>query len=396
VPRHMQLIHALDEAPQVSVHKERRFYQPELDGLRFYAFAGVFVCHALPLEDSFYRRLHLPMAWFWGAAVRSGAAGVDLFFALSAFLITSLLLRERETTGGISLRLFYIRRALRIWPLYFLIVALGVVFAHTNSTGSFRWFYYQRLSWYYVSGYLLFVGNWVYAVFGPAESICAPLWTVSIEEQFYLLWPAIMKGLARRGILIAGIVTFLLSTASQVGIVLVGANRHYIEYGSASRFNSLAVGILMALWAPRLLTSTTSRLRMVLFAGGLIAWIGAYSARLTEQPGAASMRAVLARLMVSLASGAILCGCLNSRSKLLTGGWVVRLGKISYGLYMFHFTGIVLALTLVRPVSRPELLGTKALAFVVTLVLAFASYRWFESPFLRLKGRFTTVLSRPV
>ncbi len=392
----MQSIHALDEAPQARVDVQRRFYQPELDGLRFYAFVGVFVCHSLPLDDQFYRRLHMPMPWMWGAFIRSGGAGVDLFFALSAFLITSLLLRERETTGGISLRLFYIRRALRIWPLYFLVVALGVVFAHTGSSQSFRWFYYQRLPWYYVGGYLLFVGNWVYAVFGAAESICAPLWTVSIEEQFYLIWPAIMKGLERRGILIAGILTFLLSTASQVGIVLAGANRNYIEYGSASRFNSLAVGILLALWAPRLATLPTSRVRLLLLAGGLTAWIGSYSARFTDQPGPASMRAVLVRLTVSLASGAILWGCLHSRSKLLTGDWVVRLGKISYGLYMFHFMGIVLVQTLFHPVSRPELLGTKALAFVVTVVVAFASYRWFESPFLRLKDRFTTVLSRPV
>lgn len=392
----MQSMDVVDQAPPVRAHEQRRFYQPELDGLRFYAFAGVFVCHALPIDDLFYRRLHLPLPWLWGSVVRSGGAGVDLFFALSAFLITSLLLREREQTDRISLRLFYIRRALRIWPLYFLVVALGVVFAHTGSDHGFHWFYYQRLSWYYVAGYLFFVGNWIYAAFGAAESICAPLWTVSIEEQFYLLWPVIMKRLKRRGILIAGIITFLLSTASQVGIVLAGANRNYIDFGSASRFNSLAVGILLAIWVPRLPTPPAGGVRLLLLAGGVIAWIGSASARFADQPGPASMRSVLVRLTVSLASGAILCGCLQSRSRLLTGNWVVQLGKISYGLYMLHFMGLVLVLSLVHPVSRPELLGAKALAFVVTVLLAFASYRWVESPFLRLKDRFTTVPSRPV
>src|SRR6202034_4536316 len=125
-----------------------------LDGLRFYAFLGVFIYHTLPSQVLFYRRLHLPLAGVWAAIAKAGASGVDLFFALSAFLITSLLLRERQETGGISLRLFYTRRILRIWPLYFLVVALGLVSAHTIPN---FWYYTQSLPWYYVAGYLLFV-----------------------------------------------------------------------------------------------------------------------------------------------------------------------------------------------------------------------------------------------
>ena len=165
-----QLVQMLGEAPSAIAPPERRFYQPELDGLRFYAFLGVFVYHTLPSQA---------MPWLWGAVIKSGAAGVDLFFALSAFLITSLLLRERQQTGRISLRLFYLRRILRIWPLYFVVLALGVVLAHTVPD--------QRLPWYYIAGYLLFIGNWVSAAFGHPQSICSPLWTVSIEEQFYLV-----------------------------------------------------------------------------------------------------------------------------------------------------------------------------------------------------------------
>ena len=91
-----QLMQALVEPPAAIAHKPHRFYQPELDGLRFYAFLGVFICHTFPLGPGFYRNLHLPVPWLWVAVVRSGAAGVDLFFALSAFLITSLLLKERQ------------------------------------------------------------------------------------------------------------------------------------------------------------------------------------------------------------------------------------------------------------------------------------------------------------
>jgi peptidoglycan/LPS O-acetylase OafA/YrhL len=381
-----QLTGVLHSAPMAAAHTQRRFYQPELDGLRFYAFLGVFICHTLPFDGAFYRRFHLPIPWLWGAIAKSGAAGVDLFFALSAFLITSILLREREETGGISLRRFYLRRILRIWPLYFLLIAVGVVLAHTMAK--------QSLPWYYVAGYLLFVGNWVHAVFGRPESICSPLWTVSIEEQFYLIWPLLMKMLRRRGMIVAAIVTFLLATVCRVGFMLAGSSGGFIYYGSVSRCDSLALGILLALFADRL-PQPTRTVRWLLLTGGLLGWL-ASSAWLNEQPGPVDIRMVLGRLIVSLAAGAILYACLHSHSKLVRGEWVVRLGKISYGLYMLHLTGILIMLSLFRPVWGWQLLATKALGFVMTVILAMASYRWVESPFLHLKDKFATVLSRPV
>jgi peptidoglycan/LPS O-acetylase OafA/YrhL len=389
-----QLIAAEAQLPLPPAAKQSRFYRPELDGLRFYAFLGVFVCHTLPNEEKFYSSLHLSTPWIWAAVVRSGAAGVDLFFVLSAFLITSLLLRERQETGKISLRLFYIRRILRIWPLYFLVLGLGVVLAHTGPDRSHFWYYDPGLPWQYVAGYILFVANWVYAVLGTTHSICAPLWTVSIEEQFYLVWPALMKTLRRRGMIIAGIATFLLATISQLALVLRGTSALYAYYGSAARCESLALGILLALFVDRL-PKLTSGVRFLLVGGGVMGWICA-SSRLSDFVGPASQRMAWDRLMIALASGAILYGCLYSRSRLLTGDWVVRLGKISYGLYMLHYTGLLLTLSLLRPSWGWELLAAKAMAFVVTLVLAFASYRWIESPFLRLKSRFAPVLSRPV
>jgi peptidoglycan/LPS O-acetylase OafA/YrhL len=371
---------------------QRRFYRPELDGLRFYAFLGVFVCHSFPLETSFYRGLHLPLPWMCAALVRSGASGVDLFFVLSAFLITSLLLRERTETGQISLRRFYIRRVLRIWPLYFLVVALGILLAQTAPKGI--WYYDPALPWPYVAGYVLFVANSVYAILGTTHSICAPLWTVSIEEQFYLVWPALMKRLKRRGMVIAGVVTFLLATTVQLVLVLRGASSAYAYYGTASRCDSLALGILLALFVDRL-PRLSSSMRVLLVGGGLMGWICG-SARLADFVGPASLRMALDRLLISLASGVILYGCLYSRNRLVTGAWVVRLGKVSYGLYMLHYTGLLLALSLFHPRWGWRLLAAKAVGFVITLLLAFASYRWVESPFLRWKTRFAAVPSRPV
>ena len=381
-----QMTGVLNAVPTATVHTGRRFYQPELDGLRFYAFLGVFVCHTLPFDGAFYRRFHLPVPGLWGAIAKSGAAGVDLFFALSAFLITSILLREQQQTGGISLRHFYLRRILRIWPLYFLMIALAVVLAHTVAG--------QSLPWYYVGGYLLFAGNWVHAVFGRPESVCSPLWTVSIEEQFYLLWPLLMKMLRRRGMIVAAIVTFLLATVSRLGFMLAGWSGGFIYYGSISRCDSLALGILLALFVDRV-PRLTRGLRWLLLGAGLTGWV-ASSAWLNEQPGPVDMRMVLGRFIVSLSAGAILYACLHSHSKLVRGAWVVRLGKISYGLYVLHLTAILLVLKLLHPVWGWQLLAAKALGFGMTVSLALASYRWVESPFLRIKDRFATVLSRPV
>jgi peptidoglycan/LPS O-acetylase OafA/YrhL len=381
-----QLAPVMGELPLAIAHAPPRFYQPELDGLRFYAFLGVFAYHTLPERPAFYRSLHLPLPSLWAAAVKSGASGVDLFFTLSAFLITVLLLKERRQTGGISLRSFYMRRILRIWPLYFAVLAVAVVLAHTVPG--------QGLPWYFLAGYLLFVGNWVDAVVGHPTSVCVPLWTVSIEEQFYLVWPVLMKGLGRRGMIVAAVVTFLLATLSQIGVVLAGLSGGYIYYGSASRGGSLALGILLALFADRL-PDLSRGMRRLLLAAALTGWISA-SAWLTDQPGPVDMRAVLGRLVVSVGGVLILYACLGSRSRLVRSDWVVRLGKISYGLYMLHFIGLLLVIDVLRPPWGWKLLATKALGLPVTVVLAWASYRWVESPFLRLKDRFATVLSRPV
>jgi peptidoglycan/LPS O-acetylase OafA/YrhL len=381
-----QLAQALGEFRPAIAHKPRRFYQPELDGLRFYAFLGVFVYHTLPQQPAFYRGLHLPLPSLWAAVASSGASGVDLFFTLSAFLITTLLLRERGQTGGISLRLFYIRRILRIWPLYFAVLAVAVVLAHTVPG--------QSLPWYYVAGYLLFIGNWINVAFGHPLSVCGPLWTVSIEEQFYLVWPVLMKMLERRGMIIAAAVAFLLATLSQIGVVLAGLSKGYIYYGSFSRSGSLALGILLALFADRL-PGLTRGMRGLLLAAGLAGWIGS-SGWLIDQPGSLDMRAVLGRLVASVGAVAILYAGLGSRSRLVRSEWVVRLGKISYGLYMLHFIGLLVVIDLLHPRWGWTLLATKALGLALTVLLAWASYRWVESPFLRLKDRFATVLSRPV
>ena len=137
------------------------FYHPELDVLRFVAFLGVFMHHALPRDASSYIAAGFPpIATEWILAAKgAGAFGVDLFFALSAYLITELLLREAAKQGTFSISAFYVRRALRIWPLYFTFLALTVLVIPTLLPQ-------ERFGPIYIFSFALFLGNWVCAAYG--------------------------------------------------------------------------------------------------------------------------------------------------------------------------------------------------------------------------------------
>ena len=142
----------------------------------------------------------------------AGAYGVDLFFALSAYLITSLLLRERAATGALDLRGFYLRRILRIWPLYLAFVAFAAVFAALVPG--------QHLPMKYVVGYSLLAGNWIYVFYGLPASFAVPLWTVSIEEQFYLAWPLALRKASVRAMAIIAVGILVVANAWRVWLAV--------------------------------------------------------------------------------------------------------------------------------------------------------------------------------
>ena len=193
---------------------------------------------------------------------------------------------------------------------------------------------------------------------------------------------------------IAAIIMFLSATVCRIIFVLTGVNGGYLYYASTSRCDAFALGILLALFAHRL-PKLSGIMRIVFIAAGIAGCIIA-EVWLNGPPGPSTMLEATGRLVISLSAGAMLYGSLYSRSKLLTGSWFVSLGKVSYGLYLLHLTGILIAKDLVHPRPGFQLLATKGLGLIVTVILALASYRWIESPFLRLKDRFARVLSRPV
>ena len=150
--------------------------------MRFVAFLMVFLCHAIPVDEDSTHWLN--------ALDNAGAFGVPVFFCLSAFLITELLTVEKSRTGTVNAKAFYVRRILRIWPLYFLMLGFGFTVSRLHP----GWAIPVRG----LVAYLLLVGNWYTARHGTLTSGIGPLWSVSVEEQFYIVWPILVLFLTRR------------------------------------------------------------------------------------------------------------------------------------------------------------------------------------------------------
>ncbi len=370
-----------------------RFYRPELDALRFLAFLMVFAYHTLPHYPVPQVEARLKgLAPAVCAAGDSGKFGLSLFFTLSAYLICEILLREREKKGTVSVQQFYIRRILRIWPLYFFVLAIGLGISYLptfdHSRAPFVWF-------------AVFLGNWhllrLSAWWGNPVS---PLWSVSIEEQFYLCAPWMVKYLKRPALF------------GLCGLLIVGANAA-IYWASATpvlearlwcdtfvQFQCFAAGILVCLCLRGRLPRLPGWLRCILMAAAYGCFLGASrGVRITYvgTAGPGSFHLAVGYALVTLGCVLLLLGFLGLDNKVLPG-WLVYLGRISYGLYAYHLIAIDLV---------PQVLGRApwgslrhvlngAIALGLNIVVAALSYRFFETPFLRLKNRHEIVPSRPV
>lgn len=364
-----------------------RFYLPELDLIRLVAFFLVFMSHVVPGEAEFYHEAGIPapIAMAIVSVAAGGAFGVDLFFALSSFLITTLLLEERKTTGRIDVVSFYLRRVLRIWPLYFTFLLIVAPLVRTVLPD-------DRLPPRDTVAFILLVGNWAFVVWGYAHSIVGPLWSVSVEEQFYLVWPPLLRRFAGhlRSALLG---VWLVSIATRTALVLMGAVHPQIWCNTVAHLDSIACGGLLAVAFRKNTIALGVMARVVLLCCGV--GVFALAARFGDFAGP---RALVTYPVVALASCGLIVASLRPRTD-LSGLRLVRpalyLGKISYGLYVFHLMFIMLlGVGAAHAPARRVFLICGAL--VCSVVAAAVSYHVLERPFLLLKKRVTRIPSRPV
>jgi peptidoglycan/LPS O-acetylase OafA/YrhL len=370
---------ALSTEPVGGVGPSRHYY-PALDGMRALAAVLVFLFHYL----------QLPYGW----------AGVDLFFVLSGFLITGILYDGRE--GEHRFRNFYMRRVFRIFPLYYGVLAALFVAAAVFHLG----YRMGVLVWpFYVGNYLPWFSTdpYQFEVIGPL--VIVHLWSLCIEEQFYLLWPAVVFRVGDRVrllricvALILGLplVRLILCLLLPPATVLAGA----IYTSTPTRMDSLLMGGALALWMRgpergRVMRSgywaLGTALVVLATAHVLLGYAHASTARWVEW-----MQSV-GYSMTALAGAGVLILCLDERSPVARGlsrGAIRSFGQRTYGFYVYHvipiafFTAWVARL---KAKGEPWAMRNPPLAalfFVGITGVSYASYRWFESPFLRLKRRF--------
>lgn len=357
--------------PQYTEYRERRTFS-SLDGFRCASILPV-IWH------------HTGVGLDWLHASNRGFLGVDMFFVLSGFLIVTLILRERDATGTISLPKFYARRTFRIFPIYyavmlFMFVVLTFVKPDAKMAGAF----FSEFPYY-----LTYTANWI-----KATTFLSITWSLAAEEQFYFIWPPIEKYLKKFVIPILLVAIFI---------------NQLINFQLLSRFfwdtfeiRWIDLPILQATFTP------------ILFGVGLAHILHSESgfAKAWKLLGQRWMPVVLVVLLFAICNREVwdisggprlaiqstmvllLGSCVirddNILRPILTMSWVRRIGAISYGMYLFHmFARHLSEFLLVRsPVRVPGDLFV--LCLVLTFVISELSFRYYERPFLLLKKRFET------
>jgi peptidoglycan/LPS O-acetylase OafA/YrhL len=382
------------EAKAVERTNTVRFYRPELDIVRFFAFAGVFLHHELPrtiaMEQTGIFLGHLPL---FAKRILAGTAnafgfGLALFFMLSAYLIGSLLLREKERFGTVDLRSFYIRRILRIWPLYFFALAIGCGVAILVAR--------QPHDIMLLATFALMVGNW-FSIIWKTSNPMMILWSISIEEQFYLFCPVTVERLSRRGLYIFSCSLIALSDVTLYILGQLHANADStIWYNSFVQFQMFGVGLLLCLWMQKRTISIAFWARALSLVAGFACWLIACLVFGAKQIGPARSGT---SMVAGYTAGAL--GCLLIIVAMLDADqrwlpeWMIWLGRVSFGLYVYHKLAIESVPTLFgRTRGYVHFILCFVSAGVLTVILAALSYRFLEMPFLRIKERFELVPSR--
>lgn len=364
--------------------RPRRGHLAGLDGLRAVAIVSVVV-------------FHLDPSWLPG-----GFLGVDVFFVISGFLITTLLVQERRSTGGVDLRGFWTRRARRLLPALAVVVPASILIARTVEADLLVGIRRQAL------GALTFSTNWLeigqgsnyFAATSP--QLFMNFWSLAVEEQFYLFWPLVMIGLLalhRRFALTEGVLAVLVlgvGLASAVGMALTydASNPTRAYYGTDTHLFGLMLGAALAIvWTGPLRAYTTSRLWCAhrrWFVGAALATVAALFVLAGEEQ---AWTFALGIPLVSIATAVLMLaaverpGALRSVLELPPLAWI---GQRSYGIYLWHWPVIlIVAQDIPTTAGTSAFVWTRVWAVVVTLALADLSFRFVETPVRRLGFRET-------
>jgi peptidoglycan/LPS O-acetylase OafA/YrhL len=358
---------------------------PELDTIRGLAILGVLIYHSFYWNVSVPKFPAIQRAFLTFAGL--GRLGVDLFFVLSGFLITGILLKARSEPK--YYKRFYVHRALRIFPAYLLIILMLVVSHHVP-------YAFIALSLVYLSNLTPFFGvPMAYPV----------LWSLAVEEHFYLLWPFVVKHLSKVALMAVCVGIVILSPISRlVGYHIVMHKVTFDTYQfhqyTWNALDGLACGAALSIWLNRYVVPRRSLtiLSYALLGIAVLMWgtLWPFGIALRHTALGAALEAVPWHFAFTALLGLFLLIGTTYQKRLVQSVSLRFLGRVSYGLYLIHmlmFDAVDYlgkhGLPGVGKATIPQLFWRSALACTASIFLAALSRNYFEDRFLALKARFT-------
>ncbi len=362
-------------------------YFPALDGLRFFAFLFIFFQHItfyLPSD----RSENLILSFLHS----NGWIGVSFFFALSGFLTTLLLLQKQDNNGRINVKRFLTGRALRIWPLYFtgLIAGYGLFYLLWNYFRVLPSDFFPSLK-FHLPWFLLFLGNWGIVIRGWEYSrAVSELWIICIYQQLYLIWPFIvgqMKNFRHSLFISLGLIIF--SLASRAIFLKLGAVHPQIYANTFNWLDTFTLGSLVAqvlFFKPAILDKIRGPFSSF-WQLTVLALLVIYLYSQTAHDNLGSRQNIWSYPLIGLSATFFLIGGVKPSSlvfKFIRNNLFVSLGKIGYGLYIWHVLALETVFYFAGGKNNYLLV---ILGLPLTILLAFLSSRLLEKPFLLLKNR---------
>jgi len=356
-------------------------YLKGLDPLRFLAALFVIISHGAISLNKLGVNSHLVTL----EVFNKGGAAVEFFFTLSGFLITYLLIKEFESSGNISIKQFYKRRILRIWPLYFIVIILGFSFLGFIYPKFFGEQFFEFPISKGIFFYIFFLSNYaiIYRV-----GFMYPLWSISVEEQFYLFWAPLVK-LFKKNIKLLILIFVVLTFSFSFFVVLKGDSYgRLVKFLDTLKFSNMAIGSLFGYILyykfEKYDRSILSSKVVQFFVVAIILWfyIFGFKFRIAEY-------AIL--FMPFIYGMLILNVSVISRKLFSLDNKVLNyLGKISYGLYMYHmlvdyFLRFTIQKTGLQNLSFVFQVMYFVLLVSITVLISSLSYKYVESYFLSLK-----------
>jgi peptidoglycan/LPS O-acetylase OafA/YrhL len=364
-------------------------YMNFLDGLRCMSVLWVILIH-LPIQCSGILGLVKSRGWM----------GVDMFFVISGYLITSILIREKESTGRINLKNFYIRRSLRIWPIYYIILISSLLIALLCRSYQINIFdiapqhILSTIKWPF-----LYLSNVYVSISGSENIFMLHSWSLALEEQFYLLWPLLLLSGKERSLKVGYCIIFFCTLwriilTYQYPEGLPAMTR--IFYGFDTRLDTILYGATLALLIkkdrpryylhklftlPFFVPSTLLLFIMVIYKTNR--WSGWFGNSLGYGLSAFLMAVILAYIILMQPKQTI---------SILEQKPFVYVGKISYGIYLYHIMVLdAFKYSFGTPDSIIGIILFSTTIVIVTIAIASLSYSLIEAPILKFKNKFQTI-----